>query len=111
MEIHQHDSPSLFRFVLRGDLAGPSTQELEHAWTTAQSILGKKEFVVDVGGLTHAEESGFQLLLRMRASGARLVAAEPPESAELAQSLGVPSAAPERPRAARFLRFLKLPAD
>jgi len=109
MEMYQHDSATLFRFVLRGDLAGAVVQELEHAWTTAKSILDGKELAVDVSGITNADESGVALLSRMRESGARLTAALPPASEQFLRCLGLPAAAPKgrvvRPRVLRFLRY------
>ena len=93
MDIYQHDSATTFRFVLRGDLAGPHVLELEHAWTTARSVLENKKLVVDVSGISDADGPGAELLHRMRDSGARLTAALPPQSEELLRSLGVPVAA------------------
>src|ERR1017187_2055107 len=94
MEMYQHDSATAFRFVLRGDLIGDQIQDLEHAWTTAKSILKSKELVVDVSGVTHADQSGVDLLSRMRDSGACLTAVLPPKSAGLLRSLGLSAAAP-----------------
>src|SRR5438046_231749 len=100
MEMYQHDGATMFRFVLRGDLTGGDVPELEHAWTTAKSILNGRDLAVDVSGLTNADESGVDLLFRMRDSGARLSAPLPLASEELLRSLGVPVAA----RAEGFLR-------
>jgi hypothetical protein len=94
MDMHQHDSPTEFRFVLRGKLIGDPVQDLEHAWHTAQSILDGRELVVDLSGVTAADRVAIDLLSRMRESGARLTAALPPESGEFLSSLGVPVAAP-----------------
>ncbi|HUO32657.1 MAG TPA: hypothetical protein VMU80_25815 [Bryobacteraceae bacterium] len=93
MDMYQHDGASLFRFVLRGELCGYCVEELQHAWTTAQSILGTKELVVDICGLAAADAAGVELLSRMRKSGARLIAPLPPASPELLLSLGIPAAA------------------
>jgi ABC-type transporter Mla MlaB component len=106
MEMYQHDSATAFRFVLRGDLIGDQIQDLEHAWTTAKSILKSKELVVDVSGVTHADQSGVDLLSRMRDSGACLTAVLPPKSAGLLRSLGLSAAAPSgRFTASRLLRL------
>lgn len=94
MTMYQHDSPTTYRFVLRGELAGERVQDLEQAWNTAKSILDGKELVVDVSGITDADHSGVGFLARMRESGARLTAALPPESEELLRSLGLPVPAP-----------------
>lgn len=108
MEMYQHDSATMFRFVLHGNLAGAEVQELEHAWITATSILKGKELSVDVSGITDADELGVGLLSRMRESGARLTAALPPQSEDFLRSLGLPVATPSgRFVRARILRFLK----
>jgi hypothetical protein len=94
MKIYLHDSANTFQFVLRGALAGSCVLDLEQAWTTARSILDGKELVVDLSGTTDADESGVNLLSRMRASGARLTVALPPKSEGLLRSLGLPVPAP-----------------
>jgi hypothetical protein len=94
MDMYQHDSATMFQFVLREELLGDRVQELEHAWTTARSTLAGKELVVDISGMKNANSSGIELLGRMRESGARLTAALPPASEEFLRSLGVPVAAP-----------------
>ena len=107
MEMYQHDSAAMFRFVLRGDLVDGQIQDLEHAWTTAKSTLQSKDLVVDVSGVTHADESGMDLLSRMRESGACLTAVLPPKSRGFLRSLGLSAAAPSgRFTAARMLRLL-----
>jgi len=109
MELYQHDNAAMFRFVLRGGLTGAYVTELEHAWTTAQSILNGRDLAVDVSAMTNADESGVDLLFRMRDSGAHLMAPLPPASEELLRSLGVPVAAPAggflRERMLRWLRL------
>ena len=92
MEMYQHDNAGAFRFVLRGELSGRQVPELECAWTTAQSILNGRDLAVDVSGVTNADKSGVDLLLRMRDSGARLGAPLPLASEELLRSLGLPVA-------------------
>jgi hypothetical protein len=84
----------MFRFVLRGELTGKIVQELQHAWTTARSILGSKELVVDVSGITRADPEGVEVLVRMRESGALLTAGGT-GSAGLLRALGIPADACE----------------
>ena len=109
MDMYQHDSATMFQFVLRGEVIGDRVQELEHAWNTAKSILAGKELVVDISGITNADPQGADLLSRMRESGARLTAALPPESEEFLRSLGVPMAAPRgRCSSSWALRLLRL---
>ncbi len=108
IDIYQHDSATIFRFILRGDLAGQHVLELEHAWTTARSILEDKELVVDVSGISDADGEGVELLHRMRDAGARLTAALPPQSEEFLRSLGIPVAAScGRSLSTRVLRLLR----
>jgi ABC-type transporter Mla MlaB component len=96
MQIFQHDSAITFRFVLHGELTGDGVEELEHAWTTARSILGTKALVVDISGITNADAAGIELLSRMRETGASLSAALPPECRGFIRSMGIPVAAPVR---------------
>ena len=107
-EMFQHDSATMFRFVLRGELTGDGVQELEHAWTTARSILGTKALVVEISGITNADTAGIELLFRMRETGARLNAAPPPESTEFIRSIGIPVAAPVRSSSTWTLRVLRV---
>ena len=103
MQIVKHDSSAMFRFVLRGELTGKIAQELQHAWMTAKSILGSKELVVDVSGITKADPAGVEVLVRMRESGARLIAAAPPGSAGLLRTLGIPAEPASESRGLRRL--------
>src|SRR6266849_2008933 len=96
MKMLQHDSATMFQFVLQGELTADGVRELEHAWTTARSILGTKALGVDISGITNADAAGVELLSRMRETGARLNAALPPASAEFIRSLGIPVPAPVR---------------
>ena len=109
MEMYQHDNAAMFRFVLRGSLTGDRVSELEHAWTTAKSILKGRDLVIDVSGIATADEPGVGLLLRMRDAGARLTAPQPPTSEELLRTLGVAAAAPAVGfLSQRVLRWLRL---
>lgn len=102
MELHQHDGPEAFRFVLGGDLAGAAVEELAQAWATATSILKGKELIVDVSAVTDADAAGVDLLIRMRDTGARLIAALPAVSRSLVRSLGITAATPEHRSRSRF---------
>jgi ABC-type transporter Mla MlaB component len=114
MKMHQHDTPTMFRFVLRGELDEPSAIELEHAWRTAASVLRGKELVVDVSGLSHSDAVGMDLLCRMRDQGARLTSGLPHKSELLIHALGLPVPASSRngrsPSAwkLKLLRFVNL---
>jgi ABC-type transporter Mla MlaB component len=113
MDVYQHDGAELFRFDLRGELTGDEVQSVEHAWTTAKSILAGKELIVEVSGVTNVDSSGVDLLSRMRAAGARLTAAAAPKSKELLRFLGLPLAVAQRERrgatmALALLRLIRL---
>jgi len=112
MDLYLHDSATTFRFVLRGELIGRGVQDLEEAWITAQSVLNGKELVVDVSGIRGADQSGVDLLFRMRESGARLTVTLPLASEEFLRSLGLRVAVPGGRRRGKFalqcLRFAKL---
>ena len=109
MRLYQHDSATMFRFVLQGDLSGMSVRDFEQAWHTATSVASQKEIVVDISGVTDADVPAVVLLSRMRESGVRLIAPLPPKSEALLCSLGIPVAAPETrrfgTRAARLIHF------
>jgi anti-anti-sigma regulatory factor len=63
MNMYQHDGTTVFQFILRGELTGDRVRELEHAWTTAKSILGGKELIVDISGITNASPQVFACCL------------------------------------------------
>jgi ABC-type transporter Mla MlaB component len=96
MTTYLNDSVLSFEFVLHGELTGDAVRSLEQAWITATSILDGKEVFVDVSALTAADARGFDLLSRMKESGARLRAARPPQSEDFLRSLGVRVVAPPR---------------
>ena len=58
MRMLQHDSATMFRFVLQGELTGDRVREFEHAWIAARSILGTKALVVEISGITNADVAG-----------------------------------------------------
>jgi ABC-type transporter Mla MlaB component len=96
MEMYLNDSVKTFEFVLQGKLTRDAAQSLQHAWTTAASILNGRKVLVDVSALTAADPEGIELLYRMTGSGARLTAKRTPQSEEFVRSLGVPVTAPSR---------------
>ena len=109
MNMYQHDSATMFRFVLRGELVGDRVQDLEHAWNTVKSILPGKQLVVDISGITYADAPGVDLLSRMRESGACLTPALAPESSAIFRRSGVPMVAPRgRQGSSWAFRFLRL---
>ena len=89
MDIYLHDRSAAFQFVLKGKLMGDWVLQLEHAWNTARSVVGGKEVVVDLSGISDADPRGVDLLSRMRDSGARLTASRAPKSEAFLARLGV----------------------
>lgn len=81
MTIYQHDERARFRFQLRGPLDAAGARELECSWRTALSILGQKDLVVDVTGVTEVDDIGRKLLNLMRESGATITDKETGASA------------------------------
>src|SRR5579875_1875395 len=77
LKITLHDGPDELRFQLEGKLVGPWVAELAQCWTTAQSISQNKPTVVDLKDVTFIDEAGEDLLERISATGARLIATEP----------------------------------
>jgi len=107
MDLYQHDSAAMFRFVVRGDLSGMSVREFELAWNTATSIAARKEIVVDLSGVTDADVAGVELLSRMRESGVRLTAVLNPKSEAFLRSTGILLGAPEAHHLGRWAVRLK----
>jgi hypothetical protein len=107
MRIYQHDSPTTFQIVLKGDLGEAAAQRVAWAWTTARSILAGKDLVVDVSAVTAVYPVGLELLLRMREHGAQIAAAHPLQCAELSDLLDRPAPVRMRNRPIRrALRFI-----
>ncbi len=91
MTIYQHDAALVFRLQIVGALRGLYVAELEQSWRTARSIMEGKALVVDLSGLSDADERGMQLLARMRDAGAKFVTASRPEALDVARRLGLPT--------------------
>lgn len=73
------------------------------------SVLQGKEVVVDLTGITEADSKGLDLLVRMRAAGARLTASQAARSGAILARLGIAmSGANQSRRPWRALRFLRL---
>ncbi len=68
-----HDSAAEFRLVIRGNVTANEAKEVEQCWHTAESIIGRRSFVVDVSGVAAADAEIADLLARMDESGARFM--------------------------------------
>jgi len=60
---------------LEGSLSGPWVEELQKAWSAAVTPSPRKPVTVDLAGVTFADASGRDLLLRMRQAGVILLGA------------------------------------
>lgn len=73
LEVYLHDGARSLKFVIAGTLTEAWTQDLEHSWKTASSILNGKELVIDLVHLTAIDDEGIRLLTAMHRQGARLI--------------------------------------
>jgi ABC-type transporter Mla MlaB component len=71
---YMHDGSAAFRFQLAGDLSQDNVQDLEQARQTASSIIGRRNLMVDLSGLTSIDAAGRGLLKQWQALGAQLTA-------------------------------------
>ena len=69
---YMHDGPDAFRFELTGRLSEDAARELEQAWCTAVSTIGKRRLIIDLSGLTGIDRNGHELLGRWAGQGAQL---------------------------------------
>jgi outer membrane protein TolC len=67
-------SPKTIRLQLEGKLAGPWVDELERSWTAAASSSGKRRLHVDLTGVSFISTPAKELLRRISAAGADLIA-------------------------------------
>ena len=77
LRITIHDSSTGTTFQLEGKLAGAWVGELEQCWITASSALQGRRMAVDLTQVSFIDADGRNLLERMAAAGADLVAAGP----------------------------------
>ena len=77
LRITIHDSSHGTTFKLEGKLAGAWVSELEQCWITASSTLHDRNLAVDLTQVSFVDAPGKNLLERMCAAGAELVAAGP----------------------------------
>jgi hypothetical protein len=71
------DSAKATTFKLEGKLTGAWVRELELAWVTASSASRGRKLVVDLGQVDFIDAAGKELLARMHAGGAGLLATGP----------------------------------
>ena len=64
LRYYMHDGPDAFRFELTGRLSKDAARDLEQAWRTAESTIGKRLVIIDLSGLTGIDRHGHELLDR-----------------------------------------------
>jgi len=74
LRITIQESPRAIRLQLEGKLAGPWVDELERSWTAAASSSGKRRLHVDLTGVSFISTPAKELLRRISAAGADLIA-------------------------------------
>jgi len=74
LRITVQESAQVSTFKLEGKLTGPWVRELEQSWTAAAISDPKRALVVDLADVSFIDFAGKQLLARMHASGAKLIA-------------------------------------
>jgi hypothetical protein len=70
LKYYIHDSVDSCRLQFFGVLRETDLTELNGCWQTARTILGLRQLVLDLRGLTNADEAGKKWLLSMRDEGA-----------------------------------------
>jgi len=90
-------------FKLEGKLAQEWVAEAEKAWSEFSGLPHRERVVVDLGGVTFVDDTGRELLVRMHASGAKLVGAGPMTNALIEEICG-----DSERRSPRWMRVLSL---
>lgn len=89
MNLYQHDSPSQFRFEVKGELSGPCVSELRNAWMTVGASYQGRNIALEVAELQGADDAGMILLREMQAAGVALGVSRTPLDPALLRTLGV----------------------
>ena len=101
-----HDGSSVFRIQLAGHLSHGGVRDLERAWRTASSVIGRKCLIVDLSDVTGTDASGRELLDKWHADGARLVVTSSEAQARIQVMTGVAiTLLPPIPKTSTRLRF------
>ena len=58
---YMHDGTDAFRFELTGRLSEDAARDLEPAWSTAASTIGKRRVIIDLSGVTVIGRNGHAL--------------------------------------------------
>ena len=75
--VAMHDYAREFRLTLEGPFTAAEAPEVEARWRTAASIIGTRDFRIDLDGVTYADTEALGLLARMREAAAQFIAAAP----------------------------------
>ena len=101
---YMHDGETTFSFELSGRLSDDAARQLEQAWRTASSVIGKRSLTVDVSYVSAIDPVGQDLLRDWHNQGARFVA-NSHEAKALIESITGQSL-PEAPAQARHSTWL-----
>lgn len=75
-----HDGATEFRLQVEGPLGAAEAGEVEACWKTAQSTIAGRAFVVDLSAAALPDGGAVALLMRLQASGAKVVAGGAPRA-------------------------------
>src|ERR1700720_3444 len=87
---YMHDGLDEFRFELTGRLSEDAAYDLEQAWCTAASTIGKRRVIIDLSGLTGIARNGHELLDRWAGEGAQLAVVNQRAAARLQSMIDRP---------------------
>ena len=73
LRIQISEQADAINFSLEGSLAGPWVAELEKCWNEATQSPPARSITVKLAGVSFVDDSGTELLCRMRRHGARLL--------------------------------------
>jgi hypothetical protein len=71
---YMHDGTAAFSFELSGRLSDDAARQLEQAWRTASSVVGKRSLIVDLSYVSAIDPVGQDLLRDWHNQGAQFVA-------------------------------------
>ena len=77
LKISLHDSSRDLRFRLEGRLSGAWVKELRQCWLTAQSTVGDRKTILDLGEVDYVDADGQSLLKDMYRQGIALQGTSP----------------------------------
>jgi hypothetical protein len=68
-----HDLATSFRIQVQGNLSRKAVMQMEQSWRTASSVIGTREFIIEIGDVNSIDPDGHVLILKWHQAGARFV--------------------------------------